>query len=73
MGFKLRELLPSEHPRCPRCDNRMLFQRVDPGVRGYENRVFECGKCFTQKTEAVVIDPISRVRGWAASGLARPS
>jgi hypothetical protein len=51
----------------------MSFQRIDPGVRGYENRVFECGKCFTQKTEAVVIDPISRVRGWAASGLARPN
>jgi AraC-like DNA-binding protein len=40
-------------PRCPPCQGRMDFQRVDPGVRGFENHIFECGGCYTMKTKAV--------------------
>jgi hypothetical protein len=27
----------------------MDLQRIDPGIRGYQNRVFECGRCYTIK------------------------
>jgi hypothetical protein len=31
----------------------MDFQRVDPGIRGFENHVFECGHCYRMMTIAV--------------------
>jgi tRNA(Ile2) C34 agmatinyltransferase TiaS len=37
----LPQLLPTERPRCPRCRERMDLQRLDPGMRGVENRVSE--------------------------------
>jgi hypothetical protein len=48
-GNGLPQLLPTEHPRCPACRERMDLQRIDPGIRGYQNRVFECGRCYTIK------------------------
>jgi hypothetical protein len=41
----LPQLLPTERPSCPTCRQRMYLQRIDPGIRGFENRVFECGRC----------------------------
>lgn len=49
-------------PRCPRCDGRMEFQRVDPGIRGFENRVYECGRCYTMKTESVSLGNLTPSR-----------
>jgi len=46
---RLPQLLPTERPCCPTCRIRMDLQRIDPGIRGFENRVFECGKCYTMK------------------------
>ena len=54
----LPQLLPTERPRCPICRERMDLQRIDPGIRGFENRVFECGKCYTMKTVPAAIDRI---------------
>jgi hypothetical protein len=34
----------------------MDLQRIDPGIRGFENRVFECGKCYTMKAVPAAID-----------------
>ena len=34
----------------------MDLQRIDPGIRGFENRVFECGRCYTMKAVPAVID-----------------
>jgi hypothetical protein len=36
----------------------MDLQRIDPGIRGFENRVFECGKCYTMKAVPAAIDRI---------------
>jgi hypothetical protein len=52
----LPQLLPTERPPCPTCRERMDLQRIDPGIRGFENRVFECGRCYTMKTVPATID-----------------
>jgi hypothetical protein len=54
----LPQLLPTERPPCPTCRKRMDLQRIDPGLRGFENRVFECGKCYTMKTVPAAINRI---------------
>jgi hypothetical protein len=51
----LPQLLPTERPSCPTCRIRMDLQRIDPGIRGFENRVFECGKCYTMKAVPAAI------------------
>src|SRR2546429_2224720 len=56
-GSGLPQLLPTERPRCPTCRECMDLQRVDPGLRGFENRVFECGRCYTMKTVPAAIGP----------------
>ncbi len=55
-GSGLPQLLPTERPPCPTCRNRMDLQRIDPGIRGFENRVFECGRCYTMKAVPAAID-----------------
>lgn len=35
---------------CPKCSSPLHLQRVDPGMRGFVNRVFECRQCGTEKT-----------------------
>ena len=54
-GSGLPQLLPTERPRCPTCRECMDLQRVDPGMRGFENRVFECGTCYTMKAVPAAI------------------
>jgi hypothetical protein len=34
----------------------MELQRIDPGIKGFENRVFECGRSYTMKAVPAVID-----------------
>jgi len=71
-GSGLPQLLPTERPRCPACRECMDLQRVDPGMRGFENRVFECGRCFTMKAvPAAIVGGPKPARTWA-SGYARP-
>jgi hypothetical protein len=48
----------------------MDLQRIEPGMRGSENRVFECGKCYPMKMKTVpaAIDRIkSPSAKWAES------
>ena len=54
-GSGLPQLLPTERPRCPTCRECMDLQRVDPGMRGFENRVFECGRCYMMKAVPAAI------------------
>ena len=54
-GLRLPQLLPTERPRCPMCRECMDLQRVDPGMRGFENRVFECGRCYAMKAVPAAI------------------
>src|SRR2546429_7547679 len=54
-GSGLPQLLPTERPRCPTCRECMDLQRVDPGMRGFENRVFECARCYTMKAVPAAI------------------
>ena len=66
----LPQLLPTERPPCPKCRERMDLQRIDPGIRGFENRVFECGRCYTTKAVPAVIDRMkSSSAKWARSPL----
>jgi hypothetical protein len=55
-GSALPQLLLTERTPCPKCQNRMDLQRIDPGIRGFENRVFECGRCYTMKAVPAAID-----------------
>ena len=55
-GNGLPQLLPTERPPCPTCRIRMDLQRIDPGIRGFENRVFECGRCYAMKAVPAAID-----------------
>ncbi len=57
-GGRLPQLLPTERPRCPTCRERMDLQRIEPGIRGFENRVFERGNCYTMKAVPAAIDRI---------------
>jgi hypothetical protein len=46
----------------------MDLQRVDPGIRGFENRVFECGRCYAMKAVPAAIDRTkSRSAKWDES------
>jgi hypothetical protein len=64
-GSGLPRLLPTERPRCPTCRECMDLQRVDPGMRGFENRVVECARCYTMKA---VPAAIGRTKSRSASG-----
>jgi hypothetical protein len=69
-GSGLPQLLPTECPPCPTCRNRMGLQRIDPGIRGFENRVFECGGCYTMKTVPAAIGRMKSLSAeWAESPL----
>ena len=69
----LPQLLPTERARCPACRERMDLQRIDPGMSGFENRVFECGRCYTMKTVPAAIGRTkSPSAKWAESSLLAP-
>jgi len=50
-------LTPIEHPRCGKCQNRMMLARITALPDGSEERTFECPRCnFTETT--TVVDPL---------------
>ena len=67
-GSGLPQLLATERPRCPTCRECMDLQRVDPGMRGFENRVFECGRCYTMKAVPAAIGRTKSRRAKSAEG-----
>jgi hypothetical protein len=66
-------LIPIEHPRCPGCQNRMMFSFIMPGPSGYDVRTFECVKCDHIETRMSCSDPMKAgSAGWANSDLNPP-
>jgi hypothetical protein len=61
-----------EHPRCPRCQLRMVVVAIEPAAAGRDFRTFECVRC--EHTETIIVDdPIkSQEVGWLTSELKPP-
>ena len=66
-------LLPTERPRCPKCQGRMMLARIEPGPDHSDLRTFECPKC-EHVHQALVEDPLlkSANSGWVAGQLKPP-
>ena len=65
-------LLPTERPRCPKCQGRMMLARIEPGPNGSDLRTFECPKC-EHVEKRLVEDPMNSAKpGWQNSGLKAP-
>ena len=65
-------LLPTERPRCPKCQGRMMLARIGPGPNGSDLRTFECPKC-EHVEKRLVEDPMNSAKpGWQNSGLKAP-
>jgi hypothetical protein len=57
-----------ERPRCPRCQTRMMLERVSSGPIGFEQRLFECPKCVHVEISVIASDPFkSKPAGWLAN------
>jgi hypothetical protein len=44
---------PFDRARCPKCDQRMVLESIEPGPPGHDLRTFECPSC--QQVETVLI------------------
>jgi len=65
-------LLPTERPRCPKCQGRMMLARIEPGPNGSDLRTFECPKC-EHVEKRLVEDPMNSAKpGWQNSRLQPP-
>jgi hypothetical protein len=65
-------LSPIEHPRCQRCQTRMMLARITALPDGSELRTFECPKCDLAETMTVA-DPLkSEAVGRLASNVRPP-
>jgi hypothetical protein len=63
-----------ERPFCPRCQARMLLERISSGPIGFEQRLFECPKCDHVEIDVIASDPFnSRAEGWLAGELRAPT
>jgi len=51
----------------------MQLRSIQPSDKGFEFRIFECGKCDSQQTVTAVADPIQTDKaGWLAGELRPP-
>jgi Zn finger protein HypA/HybF involved in hydrogenase expression len=63
-----------ERLRCPRCQTRMMLERVSPGPIGFEQRLFECPKCNEVEISVIASDPFkSKAAGWLDGELTAPN
>jgi Zn finger protein HypA/HybF involved in hydrogenase expression len=63
-----------ERPRCPRCQARMMLERVSSGPIGFEHRLFECPKCDQVEISVIASDPLqSKAAGWLDGELRGPN
>jgi hypothetical protein len=58
MSSTQKFLTAIERPRCPRCQTRMMLERVSYGPIGFEHRLFECPKCDQVEISAIPSDPL---------------
>jgi transposase-like protein len=62
--------LPSERPRCPKCQCRMMLAGIESGPTRLQT--FECSKCRNVRT-LLVEDPMKSAKTrWQDSGLNAP-
>jgi DNA-directed RNA polymerase subunit RPC12/RpoP len=52
-------------PRCPKCRERMLLIRLEPGGGAVQVQTYECPKCGKSKIIERA-DPMNEARGWLA-------
>jgi hypothetical protein len=65
-------LLPTERPRCPKCQDRMMLTGIESGPAHSHLRTFECSKC-EEVQRMLVGDPMkSGTAGWQDSELNAP-
>jgi hypothetical protein len=65
-------LLPTERPRCPKCQGRMMLARIEPGPAHSDLLTFECPKC-EHVEKRLVEDPMNSAKpGWLNSGIHPP-
>jgi hypothetical protein len=65
-------LLPTERPRCPQCQGRMMLAEIEFGPAHSDLRTFECPKCH-HVHRMQVGDPMrSGNSGWQNSELKPP-
>jgi hypothetical protein len=63
-----------ERLRCPRCQTRMMLERVSSGPIGFEHRLFECPKCDHVEISVTASDPFkSNVAGWLDGEIRAPN
>jgi hypothetical protein len=63
-----------ERPRCPRCQMRMMLERVSSGPIGFEHRLFECPRCDHVEISIIPSDPFkSNAAGWLTEELRVPN
>jgi uncharacterized C2H2 Zn-finger protein len=63
-----------ERPRCPRCQTRMILERVSRGPIGFDHRLFECPRCDQVEISVIASDPFkSKAAGWIDAELRAPS
>jgi hypothetical protein len=62
-----------ERPMCPTCKHRMGLAYISPGMRGFEDRTFECSTCHHTEKISFPIDPLKTdALGWLAGELKPP-
>lgn len=68
------ELLPTQRPRCPRCQMRMISAAVTAAAKGFEDRTFECTRCGYVETRMLIADPLvsPTAIAWTNADLKRP-
>jgi ssDNA-binding Zn-finger/Zn-ribbon topoisomerase 1 len=65
-------LLPTDRPRCPKCQGRMMLASIESGPAHSDLRTFECPKC-QHVVKKLVEDPMNSDKaGWQNSGLKAP-
>jgi Zn finger protein HypA/HybF involved in hydrogenase expression len=74
MSSSQQFLTAIERPRCPRCQTRMMLERISSGPIGFEQRLFECPKCDQVEINVIASDPLkSSAAGWLVGELRSPN
>jgi hypothetical protein len=63
----------AERPRCPKCQSRMVVQRITRARSGFEHWTLRCTRCSHIHEAQVPTDPMSTdARNWLNGGLKSP-
>ena len=65
-------LLPTERPRCLKCQDRMMLNAIESGPAHSDLRTFECSKCGNVQRMRISDPMKSANAGWQDSELNAP-